>query len=93
MPSPFVGLVLIRPVPPCLPSPPMNSLPPRRCPIFLDGVVGVTGEGRVGESGGVSKVAVPLPVADGLNVKSGRTLADLRWLMPAVECRFAVGRI
>ena len=44
-PSLFVGLVLISPVPP-LPSPPMNSLPPLRWPIALEGVVG---EGRAGE--------------------------------------------
>jgi hypothetical protein len=29
VPSPFVGLVLIRPGPVVVPSPPMNSLPPR----------------------------------------------------------------
>lgn len=67
--SPLVGLVLIRPAPP-LPSPPMNSLPPLRWPIALDGVVV---EGRVGECGGVTrdfelKGAVS---AEGLNKKSG----------------------
>lgn len=36
-------------------------------------------------------VEAPLPVADGLKVKSGRTLADLRWLILDVESRLAVG--
>lgn len=48
----MVGLELSSPTTPFLPSPPMNSLPPRRCPTARDGVVGV-----VGECGGVSVLA------------------------------------
>lgn len=89
-PSIFVGLVLIGTmVPTLLVPPPMNSLAPRLCPRFLEGVVG---ELDVGVSGGVVvdgagvKAGVP-----GLKLKSGRALAERRLLISGFV-RLAVGR-
>jgi hypothetical protein len=89
--SPFVGLELKRPMPPDLASPPMSSLPPRRWPMFLEGVVGVV---AMGECGGVVAVAVTvegLPVPEGLKLKSGKALMDFCCRIPPEEPRFEVG--
>lgn len=58
-PSPFVGLVLIKPSPaPEIPSPPINSLPPLLCPPGLDGTILVE-PGELGDNGGL---AIPVLV-------------------------------
>lgn len=86
-PSPLVGLVLISDTPPDRPSPPMNSLPPRRCPpIGLDGVVGVVN----GECGGVVATGGARVAAAGLKEKSGRALTDF-CRNPGAEPRRPVG--
>ena len=68
--SPFVGLVLIKPKPvPDLPSPPINSLPPLRCPPGREGIAFEPDES--GESGGL---AIPESIgkdAAGLKLKLG----------------------
>jgi hypothetical protein len=58
MPSPLIGLVLIKPNPvPEIPSPPINSLPPLLCPPGRDGMV-LADPGELGDSGGL---AIPVP--------------------------------
>lgn len=66
-PSPFVGLVLIKPRPaPDLPSPPINSLPPLLCPPGLEGIA-LVAPGEVGDCGGLE---VPEPsCADAARLK------------------------
>ena len=87
--SPFVGLELKRPMPPDLASPPMSSLPPRRWPMFLEGVVGVV---TMGECGGVVAVAVEgLLVPEGLKLKFGKALTDFCCRIPPEEPRLEVG--
>lgn len=81
----LVGLELSSAVlAPALPSPPINSLPPRLCPIGLDGVVGMV----VGESGGVPVVS--LAGAAGLKEKSGSAETDF-CRVPGVEPRRPAG--
>lgn len=89
MPSPFVGLVLSKFDDPGLPSPPMNSLPPRLCPTMArEGVEGVVVE--KGDWGGLpSAGGCALPA--GLKEKSGRALPDLSLIPAGVEPRRAVG--
>jgi hypothetical protein len=71
MPSPLVGLVLIKPRPvPEIPSPPINSLPPLLCPTGRDGMV-LAELGELGDCGGL---AIPVPAwedAVGLKLKVG----------------------
>lgn len=87
MPSPLVGLELINVTPPARPSPPMNSLPPRLCPIGLEGVVGVP----IGECGGVDVAVVEILAAPaGLKEKSGSAETDF-CLSPGAEPRRPVG--
>lgn len=72
--SPFVGLLLMGVVPPGRTSPPMNSLPPLRCPCVV--FVGVTGSARLaGDCGGEGSF-VGFAAPAGLKEKSGRALMD-----------------
>ena len=81
----FVGLELSNCAPPALPSPPMNSLPPRLCPIGLDGVVGSV-VGRWGSE------ACPGPAAKLLEVEkrgshcfAGKSLGQLPYVSGRIE--------
>lgn len=71
MPSPLVGLVLIKPKPvPVTPSPPINSLPPLLCPPGRDGIF-LAETGELGDCGGLAIADPLLEEAVGLKLKLG----------------------
>lgn len=55
---------------PDLPSPPINSLPPLRCPPGRDGI-GLLPAGELGDCGGLAIPVSGCATADGLNEKLG----------------------
>lgn len=56
---------------PVFPSPPMNSLPPLRCPAGLDGI-GLLPVGDMGDCGGLLRPDSGLAEVVELNVKFGK---------------------
>lgn len=74
-PSPVAGLVLIKAAPD---PPPMNSLPPRRCPPER-GAIGILARVEEGDSGGLFVPDSRFKDSDGLNEKLGSCCGpDLR---------------
>ena len=70
----FTGLELSVTCPPVLPSPPINSLPPRLCAV-REGVAGVL---SVGEAGGVAVAFEDCVVPAGSKENSGNAVTDFR---------------